>query len=45
MKIVKDIVKNYRGDIEVVSPKNDYSTCIRIDINKASDKDLENYEV
>jgi signal transduction histidine kinase len=45
LKIVKDIVKNYRGDIEVVSPKNDYSTCIRIDIQKASEKDLENYDV
>ncbi len=45
LKIVKDIVKNYRGDIEVVSPKNDYSTCIRVDVQKASEKDFENYEI
>ncbi|KUJ75096.1 hypothetical protein AVO42_07005 [Thiomicrospira sp. XS5] len=43
LKIVKDIVKSYRGAIAVVSPKGEFSTCIRIDIQKASEKDLENY--
>ncbi|PHR88040.1 MAG: ATP-binding protein [Blastopirellula sp.] len=45
LKIVKDIVKNYRGDIEVVSPKKDYSTCIRVVVQKASEKDLEDYDI
>lgn len=45
LKIVKDIIKSYRGDIGIVSPKGDFSTCIRIDIQKASEKDLESYGV
>lgn len=43
LKIVKDIIKSYRGNILVVSPKQDYSTCIRIEIQKASVKQIENY--
>jgi len=43
LKIVKDIVKSYRGNIAVVSPKNNYSTCIRVEIPKATDKDLDEY--
>lgn len=43
LKIVKDIVKSYRGNITVVSPKNNYSTCIRVEIPKATDKDLDEY--
>jgi signal transduction histidine kinase len=43
LKIVKDIVKSYRGSIAVVSPKENYSTCIRIEIPKATDKDLDEY--
>jgi signal transduction histidine kinase len=45
LKIVKDIVKSYRGNVYVVAPKLDYSTCIRIEIPKATDKDLEKYEL
>jgi len=44
LKIVKDIVKSYRGEISVVSPKANFSTCLRIDIQKATEKDLENYD-
>lgn len=43
LKIVKDIVKSYRGTIAVVSPKENYSTCIRVEIPKATDKDLDEY--
>ena len=40
LSIVKDIVSSYRGNIMVVSPKENYSTCIRVEIPKASDKEL-----
>ncbi len=43
LKIVKDIVSSYKGNIKVVSPKENYSTCIRIEIPKANEKDLETY--
>jgi Signal transduction histidine kinase len=43
LKIVKDIVKSYRGNIAVVSPKENYSTCIRVEIPKSTDKDLDEY--
>ncbi|OFY79630.1 MAG: hypothetical protein A2281_13430 [Bacteroidetes bacterium RIFOXYA12_FULL_38_20] len=43
LKIVKDIVKSYRGNINVVSPKAEYSTCIRVEIPKANDKELDEY--
>lgn len=42
LKIVKDIVVSYKGNIMVVSAKNEYSTCIRVEIPKANDKELEN---
>ncbi|WP_176372605.1 ATP-binding protein [Pseudoalteromonas sp. A601] len=41
LKIVKDIIKSYRGEISVVSPKSVYSTCFRIEISKASEKELD----
>ena len=41
LKIVKDIILSYKGNIMVVSPKQHYSTCIRVEIPKANDKDLE----
>lgn len=43
LKIVKDIVSNYRGSIQVVSPKEGFNTCIRIDIPQATDKELDDY--
>ena len=45
LKIVKDIVKSYRGSIAVVSPKEKYSTCIRVEIPEATDKDLDEYGI
>ncbi|QVY64611.1 ATP-binding protein [Polaribacter sp. Q13] len=43
LKIVKDIVTSYRGNIQVVSPKENFNTCIRIEIPKATDKELDDY--
>ncbi len=43
LKIVKDIIKSYRGNVYVASPKAEYSTCIRVEIPKANDKELEKY--
>ena len=40
LKIVKDIVISYRGNIRVVSPKGYFSTCIRVEIPKANEKEL-----
>ncbi|WP_445453163.1 ATP-binding protein [Flavobacterium sp. 25HG05S-40] len=43
LKIVKDIITSYRGNIKVVAPKEGYNTCIRIEIPKATDKELDKY--
>lgn len=43
LKIVKDIVSSYRGNIQVVSPKLNFNTCLRIEIPKATDKELDKY--
>ncbi|WP_340152679.1 ATP-binding protein [uncultured Marivirga sp.] len=43
LKIVKDIVSSYRGNIKVVSPKQGFNTCIRIEVPKATDKELDDY--
>lgn len=45
LKIVKDIIKSYRGNVYVASPKADYSTCIRVEIPKANEKELEKYGI
>lgn len=45
LKIVKDIIKSYRGNVFVVSPKYDYNTCIRVEVPKAHQKDLDKYEL
>lgn len=42
LKIVKDIVSSYKGNIMVVSAKEDYTTCIRVEIPKANDKEINN---
>lgn len=43
LKIVKDIVKSHRGNVEVVSAKREFSTCFRVEVPKASDKELREY--
>ncbi|MCD8399676.1 sensor histidine kinase [Tenacibaculum finnmarkense] len=45
LKIVKDIVSSYRGNIQVVSPKRGFSTCLRIEIPKATEKELDNHDI
>ncbi len=45
LKITKDIIKGYRGNISVVSPKNEFSTCIRIEIGKATEKELDEHGI
>lgn len=40
LKIVKDIVSSYKGNIMVVSAKEAYSTCIRVEIPRANDKEI-----
>lgn len=40
LKIVKDIVASYRGNVMVVSPKADFVTCIRIEIPKAKENEI-----
>lgn len=45
LKIVKDMVSSYRGNIQVVSPKQGFSTCLRIEIPKATEKELDNHDI
>ncbi len=45
LKIVKDIVSSYRGKIQVVSPKQGFNTCLRIEIPKATDKELDSHDI
>lgn len=45
LKIVKDIVSSYRGNIEVVSPKAGYNTCMRVEVPKATEKELDKYGI
>jgi len=45
LKIVKDIVSSYRGKIEVVSPKEGFNTCLRIEIPIATEKELDDYGI
>lgn len=43
LKIVKDIISSYRGKVFVASAKDDYNTCIRVEIPSATDKELKEY--
>jgi len=45
LKITKDIVKGYHGNIRVVSAKSEFSTCIRIEIGKATEKELDEHGI
>lgn len=45
LKIVKDVVSSYRGSISVVSPKEGFNTCLRIEVSKATDKELDEYGI
>jgi signal transduction histidine kinase len=41
LKIVKDVVTSYGGDIKLVNPAKDFSTCFRIEIPQANDEEME----
>jgi signal transduction histidine kinase len=43
LKIVKDMVSSYRGDIFVTEPDPGYSTCIRIELPAATDEEIQEY--
>lgn len=45
LKITKDIIKGYRGNILITSAKNDFSTCLRVEIAKATDKELDEHGI
>ena len=40
LKIVRDIVEGYNGEIFLTSPKDGYSTCFRIEIPRASEEEI-----
>lgn len=44
LKIVKDIIDAYNGEIYVAQAVNGFATCIHIEIPKATEKELEKYE-
>lgn len=44
LKILKDIVNEYKGDIFLVDPIENYNTCFRIEIPKASDEEIASLE-
>jgi signal transduction histidine kinase len=43
LKIVKDIVTSYGGDIRLVTPPKGYKTTFRVDLPRASDEDIDKY--
>jgi signal transduction histidine kinase len=45
LKIVKDIISSYRGNIHVVSPKDGFNTCLRIELPRATEKELDDYGI
>jgi signal transduction histidine kinase len=45
LKIVKDIIKSYKGNILVVAPQQEFSTTIRVEIPKATNKEIEKHGV
>lgn len=44
LKILKDIVNEYKGQIYLTAPDEEYKTCFRIEIPMASDKQIEELE-
>jgi signal transduction histidine kinase len=41
LKIVKDIITAYRGTIQAIDPIDGFATCIRIELPKATEKEIE----
>ncbi|RLA80941.1 MAG: ATP-binding protein [Epsilonproteobacteria bacterium] len=44
LKITKDIIASYNGNIYVANPKSGYATTIRIELPKATEKEIANVE-
>jgi len=45
LKIVRDIIVGYGGDIELIIPEEGYSTCFRINLPMATQKQIEKYGI
>jgi signal transduction histidine kinase len=45
LKIVNDMVMSYGGQASVVAPPPGYSTCFRIEVPAATEKELSNYDL
>ena len=45
LKIVKDIIQTYGGIIELVQPESEYSTCFRMELPLATEKQIEEYAI
>jgi signal transduction histidine kinase len=43
LKIIKDIVTSYGGDIRLASPPKGYKTCFRIELPRATEKEIANH--
>jgi len=44
LKIVKDMVSSYQGDVFVSEPDPKFSTCLRVELPAASEEQLKEYE-
>jgi signal transduction histidine kinase len=45
LKIVRDIVETYGGTIDLIEPESEYSTCIRIEMSLATEKQKADYDL
>lgn len=45
LKIIKDIILSYKGTINLIEPEADYKTCFRIEVPRATDKEIEHYDL
>lgn len=43
LKIVKDIIQTYGGTIQIINPEQEFSTCFRIELPLATQKQREEY--
>jgi signal transduction histidine kinase len=44
LKIVKDMVSSYQGDVFVSEPDPEFSTCLRVELSAASQEQITEYE-
>lgn len=44
LKILKDIIQEYKGEIYLTQPEEGYKTCFRIELPKATEEEINNYE-